>query len=659
VKKRKRNTPVQRGVLVDNPTKNKATLLREKRREAKNKKTSNPLALDPSRTIALRRQVTIEITKRFSLIKAAVAKLMENTDWSNPTFTNNAANILPLKNVQQTSTYDCGAAVAMSVGRYFGVGPTDLGEWRRRIGTERNLSTSPSQIIDYLEALGLNVVEHHGMNIEDLDRCITQGSPVICPIQETGERDNRSGHYVIVVGVIADDVIVLDPTVEDRLLLPHSEFLDSWHDVGEDGTKYERYGIVVSSSPVTHSLTTNLPSTFSPEKLSRFKEWIKTQVDAAGLSDEQLWKRYVEAGFKKGLARSFGDVKKIPIIPEGSSPHQLDFYEGTRDEFLRSSFAQPESIEKIQELASRSYESLKGVTSDMSDRMSQTLVDGLTEGKGPREIARDLDRAVDIGKNRALVVARTEIIRAHSEGQLTAMENLGITDVGAQVEVQTADDKTCEQCEGLKGVVLPVDKARGKIPIHPNCRCCWLPALPDWVMKQNSNPEGHNQYTGRVSLSPKEVDEVERYTRGAAYTLNGDLRRGQSLGENDNQTHEVLQGVFSMVKEHAPVPLIRALDLSGNRKREFVDLMKTAISDGHDVKMPGYSSCTSKGIDEAHKTYEGNVYLHIKANKGLDVKKHSRNPKEDEVLLNHNSTVKPTRMWEDGKGLHVEMRQTS
>jgi len=126
----------------------------------------------------------------------------------------------------------------------------------------------------------------------------------------------------------------------------------------------------------------------------------------------------------------------------------------------------------------RSYMDLKGVTEAMATSMHRTLMDGLIQGRGPRDVARELNRSVDgIGKVRARTIARTETIRAHAEGQLDALKNLGVEEVGVMVEWSTAgDDRVCPLCADMEAVVLKIDEARMLIPRHPNCRCAWIPA---------------------------------------------------------------------------------------------------------------------------------------------------------------------------------------
>ena len=73
-------------------------------------------------------------------------------------------------------------------------------------------------------------------------------------------------------------------------------------------------------------------------------------------------------------------------------------------------------------LASRTFSEMEDVNARTATRMSRILADGLVQGKTAKEIAEEIDAETDIGANRAKVVARTELTRAHAEGQLTAME---------------------------------------------------------------------------------------------------------------------------------------------------------------------------------------------------------------------------------------------
>lgn len=247
--------------------------------------------------------------------------------------------------------------------------------------------------------------------------------------------------------------------------------------------KEDEFGLVpLSHEPVIrNSLSVNAGRwrfNTSAEKLKQFRLWLDAQLKSliVGATEQQLWEKYVQEGFRKGAARAFDDANKSKkVLAAGKK--QLDFYAGTRDQFLKSSFAQPVSVDKVKLLASRSFDEMEGMTGDMTVRMTRALADGLVQGKSPRDIADDLDDAIEIGQARALTIARTEIIRAHAEGQLQALDDLGVEEVGVAVEWSTTgDDRVCELCQPLEGVVLKLEEATGMLPRHPNCRCAWIPA---------------------------------------------------------------------------------------------------------------------------------------------------------------------------------------
>jgi SPP1 gp7 family putative phage head morphogenesis protein len=217
-----------------------------------------------------------------------------------------------------------------------------------------------------------------------------------------------------------------------------------------------------------------------PDKRRLFISWLQEQQDDLGLTSlqepEDVWlEKYIQKGFEKGSGRAFDDTKKPALASN------LDFYEGTRSQFLQSSFRRPEAINKVKLLAGRTFDDLRGVSQAMSTQISRELVDGLIAGNNPREIAKSINKTVDkIGKNRANTIARTEVIRAHAEGQLDALEQLGVETVGVAVEWSTAgDDRVCPLCSPLEGIVMTLKEAKGTIPRHPNCRCAYLPAIPD------------------------------------------------------------------------------------------------------------------------------------------------------------------------------------
>jgi len=205
-------------------------------------------------------------------------------------------------------------------------------------------------------------------------------------------------------------------------------------------------------------------------KLEAFNAWFKQQVEAdvfsvpAGVDLNAPWTaKYVESAYKRGLINSYFASKQADLFEDGEAVSQ--------EAFLRQAFNQPEVLSKVRLLATRTLENLRGVTATMGSQMNQILAQGMIDGLGAAAIAREMAGTIDgLTRSRALMIARTEIINAHSEGQLDAYEELGVEELGVRAEWSTAgDDRVCPQCMDMEGKVFTLDKARGLIPLHPNC----------------------------------------------------------------------------------------------------------------------------------------------------------------------------------------------
>lgn len=156
--------------------------------------------------------------------------------------------------------------------------------------------------------------------------------------------------------------------------------------------------------------------------------------------------------------------------------------------------------DELQELYTRNYEYLEGISQDLSDEIRDELTRGFKEGWNPRKMARSLtDRVNRIGKTRATVMARTETINAHSTATLNRFEETGVETVGITAEFSDSDDdRVCPICETLDGEVYELDEARNgtfefdpgdddpdllageyaiKPPVHPQCRCSFIPVV--------------------------------------------------------------------------------------------------------------------------------------------------------------------------------------
>lgn len=105
----------------------------------------------------------------------------------------------------------------------------------------------------------------------------------------------------------------------------------------------------------------------------------------------------------------------------------------------------------------------------------EELIVGVIRGKGPREIARNVTRASGMAYNRALLIARTESIRAY---RTTTLEAFKANPVVQGWSWQcTYDTRTCAVCWAMSGSLHTTDEGLNS---HPGCRCTMLPRTVSW-----------------------------------------------------------------------------------------------------------------------------------------------------------------------------------
>jgi SPP1 gp7 family putative phage head morphogenesis protein len=228
------------------------------------------------------------------------------------------------------------------------------------------------------------------------------------------------------------------------------------------------------------------------DKVKSFVEWLEDQEKRGILENVQsqllrglegAWTdRYIFEGYKRGVIRARQELKragyKVPSLAETGG--------------IGVAMQQPFHAERVSLLSNRAFSDLKGVTDAMSGQISRVLSQGMAEGKNPREIARLLARTITgpsgdlaltdtLGRfipaqRRVSMIARTEIIRAHTDATLQEFKSWRVEEVLVKAEFTTAgDDRVCPECEALEGKEYTLEEAEGIIPVHPSCRCVFLP----------------------------------------------------------------------------------------------------------------------------------------------------------------------------------------
>ena len=104
------------------------------------------------------------------------------------------------------------------------------------------------------------------------------------------------------------------------------------------------------------------------------------------------------------------------------------------------------------------------------------LIRAVVLGWNPRRAARSVGDALDVGRHRSLLIARTEVLRTYRESSRAAWQSSRV--VEGWVWVAALDRRTCAACWAMHGTLHRVDEAMGT---HPACRCVQVPKTADWA----------------------------------------------------------------------------------------------------------------------------------------------------------------------------------
>ncbi|MDT2770503.1 minor capsid protein [Enterococcus pseudoavium] len=139
--------------------------------------------------------------------------------------------------------------------------------------------------------------------------------------------------------------------------------------------------------------------------------------------------------------------------------------------------------------------------------LDKLLVQTVTQGKNPRDMARKLRNLYDSKKYEAERLMRTESARVQTAMQLESYKKYGIDEFE-----YIAEPSACSICKPLNGKIFKTDKmvtALNAPPMHPNCRCSTAPYIER--KKTTEDSAGSNLSLSDGIASKLTKDQVEAY----------------------------------------------------------------------------------------------------------------------------------------------------
>ena len=184
------------------------------------------------------------------------------------------------------------------------------------------------------------------------------------------------------------------------------------------------------------------------------------------------------------LNQAFNEAGSETAWQEGFSPFITQVFEESFDMTSMGGALSPVHTGKqegvlnqaaLEWIATRSLKLAKLVNGTTYEELRRALAQGFEAGESAPQMTKRIREYYQGGfERRATLVARTEVIAASNEGALQGYESEGVN----KAEYYAAlDERTCEECMAYHGDVRPIDEARGLIPVHPQCRCTWVPVV--------------------------------------------------------------------------------------------------------------------------------------------------------------------------------------
>jgi SPP1 gp7 family putative phage head morphogenesis protein len=116
-----------------------------------------------------------------------------------------------------------------------------------------------------------------------------------------------------------------------------------------------------------------------------------------------------------------------------------------------------------------------GNANDFNARVMTDIEELILGGKGPDKLKKKLIEDYSVKFHEADRLIRTEASHAYNSAALQSYVDAGLQEIDF-----LAESDCCELCEPYRKKRFPIDDVP-VIPVHPNCRCTYLPVVPGFT----------------------------------------------------------------------------------------------------------------------------------------------------------------------------------
>lgn len=161
--------------------------------------------------------------------------------------------LLDIPSIIQSTNYSCGPACATVILKYYGYKAREK-IMIKRLEADPDEGVSPENLVKYFRDRRFKIKQKHDMTIEDLEKLLDKGFPVIVAYQDWSYKPSETnyhktwdnGHYAVVMGYDKNKIYLSDPSSKKKKKgLKKEDFYGRWRDISSDGKIYHRWGVSV------------------------------------------------------------------------------------------------------------------------------------------------------------------------------------------------------------------------------------------------------------------------------------------------------------------------------------------------------------------------------------------------------------------------------
>mgnify|MGYP003290439421 CR=1 FL=1 len=151
-------------------------------------------------------------------------------------------------------------------------------------------------------------------------------------------------------------------------------------------------------------------------------------------------------------------------------------------------------------------------------QLNQMLPQEFVRGRGPKEVAKDLAKRLDVSYSNAVRLARTEMNHISNQATMDAYKDSGVLE---QYEyLATLDSRTSDICREMDGKVFKLSQAQTGVnlpPLHPHCRSTTIPWFSEEEMADYEQNRLAKTEDGSYVLEDKITYQqwVDKYDSGS------------------------------------------------------------------------------------------------------------------------------------------------